>query len=186
MLFSNQERAFIIAMTPPQKAAVFRSALGWIGVAFCGPAVIRLTFGHPSKQTASDELHATPLHAIHTLSKPQQLTIHRVRAFAEGAEDDFLDVPVELPNVTDFQRRVLAACRQIPYGSTRSYADLARQAGRPRAARAVGTTMARNPVALVIPCHRVVSSARHGCGGFSAPGGVEMKRRLLALESQLF
>ncbi len=84
---------------------------------------------------------------------------------------------------TPFAKRVLEACRRIPYGKTRSYAQLAAAAGAPGAARAVGRVMAGNRVPLVIPCHRVVGSGGK-LGGFSAPGGLETKQRLLDLEAR--
>jgi len=88
-------------------------------------------------------------------------------------------VPADLSAAPPFHRKVLAALARVPYGRTVTYGQLAARAGRPRAARAVGSCVARNPVPLVIPCHRVVASG--GLGGFG--GGLDMKRRLLALEA---
>jgi methylated-DNA-[protein]-cysteine S-methyltransferase len=88
-------------------------------------------------------------------------------------------VPVDLAGVPPFHRKVLAALGRVPYGRTVTYGQLAARAGRPRAARAVGSCVARNPVPLIIPCHRVVASG--GLGGFG--GGLDLKRRLLALEA---
>jgi methylated-DNA-[protein]-cysteine S-methyltransferase len=81
---------------------------------------------------------------------------------------------------TAFQRRVWAALREIPYGRTRSYGDLARQLGQPGAARAVGLANGRNPIAVIVPCHRVVG-ADGSLTGFG--GGLPRKRALLELES---
>jgi methylated-DNA-[protein]-cysteine S-methyltransferase len=75
---------------------------------------------------------------------------------------------------------VYAVVRRIPWGGTRTYGEVARAAGAPGAARAVGRAMARNRICLFIPCHRVVGAA--GPGGFGPPGGVRLKRRLLSLE----
>jgi methylated-DNA-[protein]-cysteine S-methyltransferase len=94
-------------------------------------------------------------------------------------------VACDLSGYTEFQRRVLDACRRVPAGSTVSYGRLAARVGRPAAARAVGGVMAANPMPLVIPCHRVVS-ATGGLGGFSALGGTAIKRRLLDHEARLF
>lgn len=82
---------------------------------------------------------------------------------------------------TDFERRVWRACRGIGYGRRWTYKQLAEAAGRPRAARAVGLALGRNPRPIVVPCHRVVRSDGH-LGGFSAPGGVSLKATLLDLE----
>jgi methylated-DNA-[protein]-cysteine S-methyltransferase len=82
---------------------------------------------------------------------------------------------------TPFQRQALLQVAQIPYGETRTYGEIARLAGSPGAARAVGHANASNPLPLVIPCHRVVASG--GLGGYG--GGLEMKRWLLDLEGAL-
>jgi methylated-DNA-[protein]-cysteine S-methyltransferase len=102
--------------------------------------------------------------------------------YAAGEPVDFADVPVALDHLTPFARRVVKHCRAIRRGQTRSYGDVAAAAGRPGAARAVGQVMAANRTPLVVPCHRVVA-ADGRLGGFSAPTGLAMKRRLLALEA---
>jgi len=89
--------------------------------------------------------------------------------------------PVDLSLVGSFQRRVLERLRRIPKGQVRTYRDIAREIGQPGATRAVGTACARNPVPLIIPCHRVVRSDG-GLGGYSLRGGVGLKQRLLASE----
>jgi methylated-DNA-[protein]-cysteine S-methyltransferase len=104
-------------------------------------------------------------------------TCIQVSEYLQGARKAF-DLPVRL-DVTAFQRRVLEAVGEIPYGATMAYSEVAEKIGSPKAARAVGTANARNPLPLVIPCHRVV--ARQGLGGFG--GGLDLKQRLLALES---
>lgn len=90
-------------------------------------------------------------------------------------------VKVDLSSLTAFQRQVLDRCVRIGYGRTKTYGQLAREVGRPNAARAVGGAMARNPVPLVIPCHRVVAGDG-SLGGFSAEQGVSLKQRLLEME----
>ena len=102
-----------------------------------------------------------------------------IRAYLAGRRRTF-GVPLDLAGVPSFRRKVLRAARRIPYGATATYADLAWRAGNPRAARAAGQAMAHNPLALVVPCHRVVASGG-GLGGFG--GGLALKRRLLALEA---
>lgn len=88
------------------------------------------------------------------------------------------DLPLKLSG-TDFQRQVWETLAEIPYGSTISYAELAAMVGRPAAFRAVGQANGANPLPIVLPCHRVVASGGR-IGGYG--GGLEMKRRLLALE----
>jgi len=88
--------------------------------------------------------------------------------------------PIDLSPLSPFDREVLTACRAIPRGQVRTYAELAAAAGRPRAARAAGNALRRNPVPLLIPCHRVVR--KDGSIGQFSMGGPEVKRRLLELE----
>ena len=103
-----------------------------------------------------------------------------LRQYLSGRRRRFT-VPLDLGGLPPFQRRVLAAARRIPYGKTATYGRLAARAGKPKAARAVGQAMARNPVPILVPCHRVV--AANGLGGFG--GGLVLKRRLLALENTI-
>ena len=108
----------------------------------------------------------------------------QIRAYFEGTYVDFgRGIPLLLDGFSDFSRSVLGACRGIRFGHTISYGMLAQQVGKPGAARAVGRIMAGNPVPLIIPCHRVVRSDGT-IGGFSAGGGVRLKKRLLELERQ--
>lgn len=89
------------------------------------------------------------------------------------------ELPIDLALAGGFRAEVLAHLAEVPYGQTTTYADLAAESGRPRAYRAVGTTMATNPIAIVLPCHRVLPSSG-GLGNYG--GGVATKRSLLALE----
>jgi methylated-DNA-[protein]-cysteine S-methyltransferase len=106
---------------------------------------------------------------------------HQLRDYFAGRLKRF-DVKLDLSSLKPFQRQVLDRCARIGYGRTKTYGELAREIGRPRAARAVGGALGRNPVPLVIPCHRVVAGDG-SLGGFSAEQGVKLKRRLLELES---
>jgi len=102
--------------------------------------------------------------------------------YARSGRPDPAKLPVKLlrGKLTDFQWRVLRALMRVPQGKTCTYADLARIAGSPLAARAVGQVMRRNPWPVIVPCHRVLASG--GAGGYSGAGGLPMKRKLLALE----
>ena len=87
-------------------------------------------------------------------------------------------MPLDLEG-TSFQKKVWGALRTIPYGETRSYGEIARQVGNPRAARAVGMANHENPVAIVVPCHRVIAGDG-SLGGYA--GGLKRKSRILGLE----
>ncbi len=165
-----------------QVAVVFLTKLGWMAIAGSGMSLRRLTFGHASADAARRALGAEGPHDVSPDTWSQGL-VRRLTAYAEGARDDFRDVEVDLGPTAEFRGRVYACCRQIPYGSTLTYGQLAARAGSPNAARAVGCSMAANPAPLVIPCHRVVG-ASGGLGGYSAAGGIRVKRKLLLLEAR--
>ena len=162
-----------------ETALVFSTRIGWIGVRFCGDSVTRTTMGHKRRRDAVMALGRTPCSA--PLSPCQGDVIARLQRFADGHDTSFDDVSVSLPNLTKFQRSVLNYCRTLGWGETVSYGVVAQSVGHPGAARAVGSTMAKNPVPIIIPCHRVVGST--GVGGFSSPGGVRTKQTLLDAES---
>lgn len=100
-------------------------------------------------------------------------------AYWSGELFDF-DLPLA-PGGTPFQNKVWAALRTIPYGKTASYGDIARKIGSPTASRAVGAANGRNPIAIVVPCHRVIG-ANGTLIGYA--GGLDMKRELLAHETR--
>ena len=104
------------------------------------------------------------------------------RDYFNGKAVDFGRVACDLPPESSFTGKVLRAARSIPYGQTRSYHLVAEMIGCPDAARAVATALSKNPMPLVVPCHRV-TYADGRCGGFSAPGGEALKKRLLDLEA---
>ena len=104
----------------------------------------------------------------------------RIIQYFAGKPAEF-DVPLDLSGKSVFELRVLKACRKIGYGQTLSYGQLARKVGNPQAARAVGGVMSRNPIPLIIPCHRVLRSDGT-LGGFSSHQGVKYKRGMLDLE----
>lgn len=141
---------------------VVRTPLGLCAVALRDGVIVSARFG------------ATP----GIPAAKRRLAIVR-RWLADWFAGRHVDAPVAAPS-TPFLRRVYAVTRAIPRGEVRSYAEVARAAGRPGAARAVGQAMRRNPTLLFVPCHRVVASG--GLGGFSARGGEATKRALLALE----
>ena len=169
---------------------IFPSDLGWMAAVLAGGTVKRLTFGHNSAAAARRAMgpfvgcvkRTGGKHAI-GVSRCVSRTLRRLQAFAAGKPERLDDIPIDPGPMSDFQRRVLEQCRRIPYGQTVSYGELAAKAGSPRAARAVGNCMAGNRIPLIVPCHRVVCSDGR-LGSYSAPGGVRMKRRLLALESR--
>ena len=161
--------------------SVFATSLGWMGIVASGGLLRELTLGHQTADRALLALDRTLTPHTPTHDRMRSL-VERLQAYADGAKVDFDDVRIDDGTLTDFRRRVLRRCRGIRYGDTLTYGQLAAAAGRPRAARAVGACMASNRFPLVVPCHRVVAAGGR-LAGFSAPGGVDLKRRLLDLES---
>ena len=102
-----------------------------------------------------------------------------LRAYFAGERTSFT-VPLDAAG-TEFQKKAWAALLTIPYGETRSYGELARQIGNPKASRAVGAANGRNPISIIVPCHRAIASDG-ALTGFA--GGLETKRHLLALEAR--
>lgn len=109
--------------------------------------------------------------------------IDRIIAHLSTGKDDLRDIPVH-PDVSAFDRKVLDALRDIPPGKVTTYGEVARKLGRPRAARAVGSACARNPVPIVVPCHRVVP-ASGALGNYSGGKGLDTKAALLDRERAL-
>ena len=142
-----------------------------------------MTFGHPTAIAARGKIEPglLALAEDNEDAKADVLLIRRLKTYASGGRESFGDVDVALDGYNSFARRALDECRLIEYGATVSYSELAASLGSPRAARAVGNCMAANRTPIIIPCHRVVA-ANGRIGSYSAPGGAEMKRRLLEFE----
>jgi methylated-DNA-[protein]-cysteine S-methyltransferase len=174
--------------------AVFNTELGWMALFVRGDMLCGLVFGHatPDKAIAALERYTgfapgvirNSISSRDAAASPMiEQLVDDLRRFAAGELVEFYEVVIDQRHLTPFGRRVVAACRRIPLGQTRSYGQLAAICGSPGAARAVGQVMAKNRYPLVVPCHRVLA-AGGALGGFSAPQGRSMKRRLLALENQ--
>ena len=105
----------------------------------------------------------------------------RIKAYAAGARDDFASLPVDLSGLDGFRRAIYETVRKVGCGETVTYGELCQRAGFPGKPRETGAALGRNPVPLIVPCHRVLAAGNRP-GGFSAPGGVASKMRLLAHE----
>lgn len=160
--------------------ANLKTHIGTIRVAATPRGVCKIALG---QETAQDFLGWLERHVGHASSKPGRsglvaLVIDQIAEYLNGQRREF-DLPLDLRG-TEFQRRVWSAVAAIPYGQTRTYAEIAQAIGRPSAVRAVGAANGANPLPLVVPCHRVVGSdgSLTGYGG-----GLDVKRRLLEMES---
>lgn len=110
-----------------------------------------------------------------------EAAIAAIGSLLEGNRTDLSGLSLDLEGVPAFERSVYDVALTIPPGSTLTYGEIAGRLGDPAAARDVGTALGRNPIPIVVPCHRVLAAGGRS-GGFSAPGGVETKMRLLAIE----
>ncbi len=153
------------------------TSIGWIGVLASDKGLRKLVLPKPSEQQVVEELWPD--------TNDAELAPARFHSFQKQLEEYLsgdsmrFDLELDTDGYSDFFSKAWVACSSIPRGQTRSYAWLAAQAGRPRAIRAAGQAMARNPVPIVIPCHRVIGTdgKLHGYGG-----GLGLKKRLLELE----
>jgi methylated-DNA-[protein]-cysteine S-methyltransferase len=161
---------------------VFDTSLGACGVAWSERGVTRLQLPERTPTATERRLKARPVNGGAGVPPvPVREAIAMLERYFTGERVDFASVALDLSHVGSFHRKIYDATRSLGWGQTASYGDLARQAGSPGAARAVGQAMGHNPVPIIIPCHRVLASGRK-IGGFSAFGGAITKERLLALE----
>lgn len=169
-------------MQKPLSYVIFPVKWGYFGLAGSEKGLLRTCMPGPRYEEIKAHLLKDIPFAQFNRSFLKQLQ-QQIAAYFEGPAADFgSQIPVDLSGLTDFQAAVLTACRQVRLGRTRTYAQIADKIGRPGAARAVGNALARNPLPLIIPCHRILHSGS-GLGGFSAPGGILLKERLLMHEN---
>jgi methylated-DNA-[protein]-cysteine S-methyltransferase len=108
-------------------------------------------------------------------------TMVKLQRYFTGTPTDLSTTPLDLEGVPDFHRALYLDMQALAWGETITYGELAARAGAPGAAQAVGQAMGKNPLPIIVPCHRVLASGNK-LGGFSAPGGTSTKARLLAME----
>ena len=154
-----------------EKIWFYQTKIGEIGIGEENGAIVRVTFGREMGGLPADfEMVETPL---------TKLTAVEIREYLEGKRRTF-DVPLEMKG-TEFQKKVWKALLDIPYGKTATYRQIAAAAGSPQGGRAVGRANHDNPIAILVPCHRVVG-ANGKLTGYA--GGLEIKQALLELEQE--
>ncbi len=164
-------------MAEALKYTTFDTSFGWMGVLASSAGLVQMTLPQASLQEARDRLSPVAGSATYAPEAFQDLT-DRVRSYFKGRRAFFPD-RLDLSGATEFQRRVWEVTRLIPYGETRSYRWVAAELGKAEAVRAVGQALGRNPLPIIIPCHRVLGSDGGLCG---FAGGLQMKHYLLRLE----
>jgi methylated-DNA-[protein]-cysteine S-methyltransferase len=147
----------------------WRSPLGVLSVACSDKGVRSVALGKPETDRKSTVDGRATVLAKQAIAEMQEYVAGERKRFT---------VPLDLRG-TEFQMKVWKALLRIPYGETRSYQQIAREVGNPRASRAVGMANHYNPVAIVVPCHRVVASDG-SLGGYA--GGLKLKEKILELE----
>ena len=165
-----------------ERYCLFDTAIGPCGIAWTEHGLTRLQL--PESDRAATEKRLKSRSAMgsgpHVPPAPVAQAIAEVRRYMTGERVDFYATAVDLAGVAAFQRQLYEVLRSVGWGQTTTYGELARRLGLPDA-RDVGQAMGKNPVPVIIPCHRVLAAGNR-IGGFSAPGGTFTKERLLALE----
>lgn len=178
-----------------ETAVIFRSKLGWAGVAATEQGICMVVLPKKDKTAAKRALAGAGCGVPRPVPKHRDERCGDKTGAANGpvlkkavkilqkyfsGECVSFDLPLDLGYHTPFQQAVWRATGKVPFGETRSYAWIASKIKSPRAVRAVGQALGANPVPIIVPCHRVISSSG-GLGGFS--GGIGMKEKLLGLEA---
>ena len=172
-----------MSLAGSQHYLVFETAAGFCAIAWGAAGITRLQLPTTTSAEADRTLvRRLPKAQPETPTPEVKEVVSAVQRYFAGERIDFSHVSLDLVEEDPFFAQVYAAARRVGWGQTTTYGTLAKELGAPpEAARDVGQAMARNPVPLIIPCHRVLAAGGK-LGGFSAPGGAAAKTRMLALE----
>lgn len=176
----------IVKSSPtPTGHAVIETAMGFVGIAWSETGLTRLSLFQRDRAAVERRLEKLGAAGNDRQQGPTPawvtMLICDIKAYADGEAIDFSGVPVDLRGVDDFQQAIYGAARQLAFGETTTYGELAKRAGHAGLPRETGQALGANPVPLVIPCHRILAAGGK-IGGFSAPGGSTTKEKMLALE----
>jgi len=161
------------------ETAFFSTAVGWCALAWHDAGIVGACL--PQKDRAELETRWEVLYPDAIVVKTLPVAAREVQAHLEGKPSAMDELVIDYRGVPAFHARVYVAARAIPSGQTKTYGELANELGSPGAARAVGAALGKNPFAPIVPCHRILAAGSK-MGGFSAPGGLVTKRRLLEIE----
>ncbi len=160
-------------------STLFDTAIGRCGIAWTDEGVVAVALPEPSDEPM--KAYLAGFGATHgQVDALAADAIDRIIGLLDGQAVDMTSIPLVL-DVSEFDASVYTVCSEIARGSTLTYGDIARRLGQPGAAQAVGGALGRNPVPIIIPCHRVLGAGTE-VGGFSAPGGANTKQRILGIE----
>jgi methylated-DNA-[protein]-cysteine S-methyltransferase len=162
--------------------ALFDTAIGRCGIAWSARGIARVGFPERSEQATRERLRRRfPQAREASPSVDAQRVIDGIVALLTGSQVDFSFARLDTASLSDLQRRVYEIARTIPAGATLTYGEIADRLGDRLLARDVGEALGQNPFPIIVPCHRVLAAGGK-MGGFSAPGGVRTKLRLLEIE----
>jgi methylated-DNA-[protein]-cysteine S-methyltransferase len=162
--------------------AFFDSAIGRCSIVWNARGVVRTRLPEEAEQATRDRIRSRYPQARETAPPTEiQHAIDDMVALLEGEPKDLTSIGLDMSQVPDFNRRVYDIARTIPAGATLTYGEIAQRLGDRALAREVGQALGQNPFPIIVPCHRVLAAGGK-TGGFSAPGGVSTKMRMLTIE----
>jgi O-6-methylguanine DNA methyltransferase len=171
-------------LTATRSLLSVNTRLGLCGVGFIGGRVGRLWLPGGNEKNLQTEMRGwagDSLDKRKGAGSAHSQLVEAISRYFEGSRVSFKDTQVTLPGFSGFGRTVLEWLCGVEWGTKVTYKDIASSIGHPGAARAIGLVMSKNPIPLIIPCHRVIRSDG-GLGGFSGAGGVVMKKKMLEME----
>jgi len=161
---------------------LFETAIGFCGLVWGEKGIVGVLLPEASREKTRARLARRHPEAAETHPPPQiQSAVDAIVSLLTGEATDLGDIELDMEGLAPFQRRAYALARAIPPGATLTYGEIAKQLDEPEAARAVGQAMGQNPFPIIVPCHRVLGAGGKA-GGFSAPGGLDTKARMLSIE----
>lgn len=162
--------------------AIFDTSIGACSLVWKGDRIIGLRLPEASPAATRERIRRRWTRAEEVPAPPaMQQVIDRVLGLLAGEAVDLSDVPLDYGDAPEFHCRAYEIARTIPPGQTMTYGEIAKRLGAPHESREVGQAMGKNPIAIIMPCHRVLGADGKMCG-FSANGGVATKRRILEIE----
>ena len=168
------------------KYVIFKTKWGFFGLLADNTGLLRTILPTRNFQTAKTYLPVGMFRSAKQDEKLYPELQEYIKDYYKGTyiNHNRLNFPVSCPKLSSFACKVLKVCKEVPIGKTVTYWQLAKKAGFPKAARAVGNVLAKNPLPLLIPCHRVIR-ADGKIGNFSAPGGAKTKKKMLEHEKRI-
>lgn len=181
ILLSKQARVLM------KQACTFKTEIGYCGLVWVQDEVAGFFLPESHLDQLTQQLKKTSASLVKNVEAPSwvQRLIKQLQKHLAGDKQDFTQVKIRKDGFSPFQWKVYATIQKIPPGKVYSYKEVGMAMGGSKAYRAIGTALGKNPIPVLIPCHRVVGS-NSKVGGFSAPGGIKTKLKLLKIEDSKF